>query len=241
MLPESNCTFVDNLLLMKILIIEDELGLQESLTAFLEKEGFLVEVAADFAKASEKISLYDYDGILLDLGLPGGSGLDLLQLLKAKGSRAKVLILTAKDALDDKLQGLNMGADDYLTKPFHLLELLARIRVILRRHQDSHSSLWQMGNVLLDMEKRTVMVDGQPLHLHKKEFDILLFMMQHPDKLILRATLAEQIWGDQADLLDNFDFVYSQIKNLRKKLKLSLADVEIQAVYGVGYKINLIA
>jgi DNA-binding response OmpR family regulator len=226
---------------MKVLIIEDEIGLQDSLKIFLEKEGFLVETASDYAQAVSKIELYTYDCVLLDLGLPGGSGLGILTLLKAKKSPTKILILTAKDALDDKLKGLQQGADDYITKPFHLLEVLARIHAVLRRSNPQSSAIIERGNVQIDMESRVVWVEQQELHLHKKEFEILLFMMQNPEKLILRTTLAEHIWGDQSDLLDNFDFVYSQIKNLRKKLKVAHSSIEIVAIYGVGYKLIIVA
>lgn len=222
---------------MKLLIVEDEPSLRELLRHSLEKERFIVETASDFDSALDKIELYDYDCVLLDIMLPGGSGLELLQRLKSLRKRENVIIISAKDSLEDKVQGLDLGADDYLPKPFHLSELTARVKSVLRRkHRDGdHSVAW--GNVVLCPDTFRVSVAGRLLELSRKEYDILHYFMNRPNRMINKHTLAESVWGDHIDQVDNFDFIYAQIKNLRKKLKEAGATVEIKAVYGFGYKL----
>ncbi|WP_270089886.1 response regulator transcription factor [Sphingobacterium sp. SYP-B4668] len=220
---------------MKILIVEDEIELQKSVQQFLIDEQYVVEVASDFYSATEKINLYEYDCILLDISLPGGSGLDLLAQLQHKQEH-NVIIISAKDSIDDKIEGLNLGADDYLTKPFHLAELNARIKAVLRRKQLAGSQEMILNNVKVDFDARTVCVREENLHLNRKEFDVFSFFVLNKNKLVTKTSLAEHVWGDNSDNADNLDFIYSQIKNIRKKLKDSHAEVEIQAVYGVGYK-----
>lgn len=224
---------------MKLLIIEDEQGLRDNITQFLQKEQYIVESAADFHSAMEKIALYDYDCILLDVGLPDGNGLNLLRALKSKQKRDNVIIISAKDSLDDKLEGLNLGADDYLTKPFHLAELNARIKAVLRRKALDGGNVVKLNNMELDFNGRALSVDGEAIHLNRKEFDILAFFVVNKNRLIYKSALAEHVWGDHMDNADNFDFIYSQIKNLRKKLKDHGANLEIQAIYGVGYKLTV--
>ncbi|MFC7526385.1 response regulator transcription factor [Parapedobacter sp. GCM10030251] len=224
---------------MKLLIIEDEQGLRDNIVQFLQKEQYIVESAADFHSAMEKIALYDYDCILLDVGLPDGNGLNLLRALKSKQKRDNVIIISAKDSLDDKLEGLNLGADDYLTKPFHLAELNARIKAVLRRKALDGGNVVKLNNMELDFNGRALSVDGEAIHLNRKEFDILAFFVVNKNRLIYKSALAEHVWGDHMDNADNFDFIYSQIKNLRKKLKDHGANLEIQAIYGVGYKLTV--
>ncbi|WP_262246172.1 response regulator transcription factor [Parapedobacter soli] len=224
---------------MKLLIVEDEKGLRDNIAQFLNKEQYIVEVAASFQAATEKISLYDYDCILLDVGLPDGNGLNLLRELKSKQKRDNVIIISAKDSLDDKLEGLELGADDYLTKPFHLAELNARIKAVLRRKALGGGNIVRLGNMQLDFDSRTLSVDSTEVHLNRKEFDILAFFVVNKNRLIYKSALAEHVWGDHMDNADNFDFIYSQIKNLRKKLKNHGANLEIQAIYGVGYKLTV--
>lgn len=224
---------------MKILIIEDEQGLRDNVTQFLRKEQYLVESAADFRTAKEKISLYDYDCILLDVGLPDGNGLEILRLLKAQEKQENVIIISAKDSLDDKLEGLNLGADDYLTKPFHLAELNARIKAVLRRKSLEGHNVVKINNMELNFDDRTLQINGADIRLNRKEFDIMAFFVVNKNRLIHKSALAEHVWGDHIDNVDNFDFIYSQIKNLRKKLKDCGADLEIQAIYGVGYKLTV--
>jgi DNA-binding response OmpR family regulator len=222
---------------MKILIIEDEKDLRETLVNSLLKEQYVVETAADFNAADEKISIYDYDCILLDITLPGGSGFDILTKLKTLGKSENVIIISAKNSLDDKLKGLDLGADDYLSKPFHIAELNARIKAVLRRNKLDGKNSIEVGNLSLNIDERTLIVNGESIHLNRKEFDILKYFMLNKNRLITKIALAEYVWGDQIDQADNFDFIYYQIKNLRKKLQESKADADIESVYGVGYKL----
>lgn len=222
---------------MKILVIEDEPQLLDNICESLLRENYLVETASDHASAIEKVGMYAYDCILLDIMLPNGSGLDVLRELKALERAGNVIIISAKDSLDDKLLGLELGADDYLTKPFHLAELNARIKAVIRRKQHNGNNSITLGNVLLDLDQRTVSIGEEPLALNRKEFDILNYLMVNSNRLVTRTALAEHVWGDNIDQADSFDFVYYQIKNLRKKLQQAAAKVEIKAVYGVGYKL----
>ncbi|SKB99002.1 DNA-binding response regulator, OmpR family, contains REC and winged-helix (wHTH) domain [Sphingobacterium nematocida] len=222
---------------MKVLIIEDEIELQRSIQDFLEREHFLVESANTYEAGLDKVLNHSYDIVLLDIMLPGGNGLDLLKLLKRENKPHSVLILSAKDSVDDKVMGLEIGADDYLAKPFHFAELLARIKSIVRRNSQHGDSVIRYHNVSLDVDNRTAFVEDQELQLNRKEFDVLYYFLLRPNKLLEKTTLAETVWGDHADQADNLDFIYSQIKNLRKKLKDAGANLDIQAVYGVGYKL----
>lgn len=223
---------------MKILIIEDEASLRELIERELRSEGYVVESASDYISAETKIAGYNYDCILLDVMLPGGSGLDLLELLRGMGRRENVIIISARDSVDDRVQGLELGADDYLAKPFHMVELLARVRSVLRRGRSGGALTIDMGNVSLDPSSRRVKVDGVAVELLKKEFDILLYFMQRPEHLVDKVMLAEAVWGDYADESDNFHFVYAQIKNLRRKLEEAGAAIEIRSIYGFGYKLT---
>lgn len=223
---------------MKILIIEDEQGLLNTIKAFLEQEHFIVETATSFEAAMEKLYAYDYDCILLDIMLPGGSGLQLLEELKMLRKKAGVLIISAKDSIDDKVAGLELGADDYLAKPFHLAELNARIKSIIRRQQADGDLSIRLKNVRLIPDTRTVYVNDEQLVLNRKEFDLLYYFMTNPERLINKTSLAEYVWGDNIDQADNFDFIYSQVKNIRRKLKNAGAIPHIKAVYGFGYKLT---
>lgn len=225
---------------MKILIIEDEPELLELTKNALEKERYIVEVAANYRQAMEKVGVYDYECILLDIMLPDGDGLTLLNELKKMRKRDSVIIVSARGSVEDKIQGLELGADDYLAKPFHLSELIARIKSVIRRkHNDGETSI-TLGNVEIFPESFSVQVAGEPLELNRKEYDILLYFANRCDRLINKSAMAEAIWGDHIDQVDNFDFIYAQIKNLRKKLKEAEASIEIKSVYGVGYKMTLL-
>lgn len=224
---------------MKILVIEDEKQLLKSIVESLEKEHYVVETADDYPSAVEKVYVYDYDCILLDIMLPKGDGLQLLEELKRDGKSENVIIISAKDSLDDKLKGLELGADDYLTKPFHLAELNARVKAVLRRNTLDGKSTIDYGNVSLNPDDRVVHVNQKELTLNRKEFDILKYFLINNNRLVTRTGLAEHVWGDHIDQADNFDFIYYQITNLRKKLEKTEANVEIKAVYGVGYKLEL--
>lgn len=221
---------------MKVLIIEDDKDLQEILQTTLEKERYVVEVADNLNAGMEKISVYDYDCILLDIMLPDGSGLTLLEELKKIQKKGNVIIISARDSIEDKVEGLDLGADDYLSKPFHLTELLARIKSVIRRNQNNGDLVIRYGNIVLNPNTFDVSVDGSPLELNRKEYDILHYLMNRPNRMINKNVLAESVWGDHIDQVDNFDFIYAQIKNLRKKLKDSGATPQIKAVYGFGYK-----
>ena len=224
---------------MKILIVEDEPSLRELIQRSLEKERYVVEVAADFNSALCKIEDYDYDCVLLDIMLPDGNGLNLLERLKAMHKRENVIIISAKDSLEDKVLGLELGADDYLPKPFHLAELNARIKSVIRRqHHDGEVDI-RLGNIRILPEKYQVLIDEKEVELNRKEYDILLYFINRPGRLVNKNTLAESVWGDHIDQVDNFDFIYAQIKNLRKKLKDAGATAEIKAVYGFGYKMTV--
>ena len=222
---------------MKILVVEDNADLREVIVRSLEKERYVVETAADYSSARTKAFIYKYDCILLDIMLPDGNGLDLLRELSAQGRRGNVIIISAKDSIDDKVSGLELGADDYLAKPFHLAELHARIRSVLRRNSHGGTHDIRLGNVTVHTDTFTVDVDGKGLELGRKEYDILHYLVNRANRLIDKQTLAEAVWGDDADQADNFDFVYAQMKNLRKRLKQAGASIEIKTVYGFGYKL----
>lgn len=224
---------------MKILIVEDEYEILRSIESFLLSESYIVEKATDYASGIEKVQLYEYDCILLDISLPGGSGLKILEEMKKAGITGNTIIISAKNSLEDKITGLDLGADDYLTKPFHLAELHARIKAVLRRKQLDGSNVLKLGNVSVDFDKHLVYIDDQELRLNRKEFDILSFFAMNTNKLITKEVLAEHVWGDNIDSADNFDFVYAQMKNLRKKLKDSNAGIMLENVYGVGYKMTV--
>ncbi len=221
---------------MKLLIIEDEPELMQVMKESLEKNDFLVETADDFSSALDKIISFDYDCILLDIMLPGGSGLDLLKELKKQNKEDAVIIISAKDSIDDKVLGLELGADDYLAKPFHLAELNARVKSVVRRKNQMIQNFISSENLVLYPEERIVKISDKELNLNRKEFDLLYYFMSNPERLITKTALAEYVWGDHAEDADSLDFVYSQIKNLRKKLKDAGAEAEIQSVYGMGYK-----
>lgn len=223
---------------MKILIVEDEPTLLKTLVDSLTKEYFVIETANDFYSAEEKMELYDYDCILLDIMLPNGSGLQLLEQLKKAGKQGNVIIISAKDSLDDKLKGLELGADDYLTKPFHIAELNARIKAVIRRNQLDGKNTIEIANTVLDLKERTFVVNNTIVPLNRKEFDILNYFLLNKNRLVTKTALAEHVWGDNTDQADNYDFIYYQIKNLRKKLTEAKAEIEIEAVYGIGYKLT---
>lgn len=222
---------------MKILVIEDEIELQKAIKASLEKEQFVVEVASDFNRASEKIALYDYDCILLDITLPGGSGLKLLEALREKEKNENVIITSAKDSLEDKLKGLDLGADDYLSKPFHLSELNARVKALLRRKTFRGKNTIALGNASLNISERSLSISNQRISLNRKEFDVLNYFLVNKNRLVTKTALAEHVWGDEIDQVDSYDFIYYQLKNLRKKLQTAKASIEIESIYGVGYKL----
>lgn len=221
---------------MKLLIIEDDTSLREIMQRALQGEGYIVESAATYFDACDKIAGYSYDCIMLDIMLPDGNGLKLLEQIKKIGNESRVIIISARDSLDDKITGLDLGADDYLAKPFYMAELSARIKSVMRRGSGAVNNTMTAGNISLDLGSRRINIDGKDVPLLKKEFDILLYFMQRPGHIVDKAVLAEAVWGDHIDMVDNFQFVYAQIKNLRKKLSEAGASINIKAVYGFGYK-----
>lgn len=222
---------------MKLLIVEDDPSLRELMLRALTEEKYVVETASGFAEADSRIAGYNYDCILLDIMLPGGNGLQLLDRIRELHKKENVIIISAKDSLEDKVSGLEKGADDYLPKPFHMAELKARIRSVLRRGRTGGNLSIECGNVSIQPENGYVEVAGKHVELLRKEFDILLYFMQRPNHLVDKSVLAEAVWGDHADQADDYHFVYAQMKNLRRKLHAAGADIEIKAVYGFGYKL----
>ncbi len=223
---------------MKLLIIEDDNSLREIMQRALQGEGYVVETAATYFDACDKIAAYSYDCIMLDIMLPDGNGLQLLRHIKESKKEERIIIISARDSLDDKITGLDLGADDYLAKPFYMAELSARIKSVMRRGNGAVNNIMSIGNISIDTGSRKVKVGDCDISLLKKEFDILLYFMQRPGHIVDKAVLAEAVWGDHIDMVDNFQFVYAQIKNLRKKLAEAGATINIKAVYGFGYKLT---
>lgn len=222
---------------MKILIIEDERDMLQNMEDTLQKENFLVETAMDLDSAISKVGVYDYDCILLDINLPDGSGMEILDFLKQNDKTEGVIIVSARNSLDDRLQGLNTGADDYLAKPFHMAELNARVKALLRRKKFNGNDILKIENLAIDPDNHIAKTEQGEMELNRKEFDILVYLATNQNRLVSKSALAEHVWGDHIDQADNFEFIYSQIKNLRKKLKDVQANIEIKAVYGIGYKL----
>ena len=221
---------------MKLLIIEDETELAKSIAEYLSEESYLCEFAPTFKEAMQKIENFHYDCILLDITLPDGNGLTILEELKKQNKQDGVIIISAKNALDDKIKGLHLGADDYLTKPFHLSELMARIYSLIRRKQFSNSNVITQNELQIDLLAKTVSVNKEIITLTKKEFDLLIYFVGNKNKVISKSTLAEHLSGDFADMLDNHDFVYAHVKNLKKKLYDAGCNQYLKTVYGTGYK-----
>lgn len=206
------------------------------MVSYLEQENYVCEVAADRYAALEKIELYDYDCILLDITLPDGSGLDILKELKANNKTDGVLIISARNALNDRVEGLQSGADDYLPKPFHLSELSARVAAIIRRKNFGGNNIIRLQGIEIDTQARQVTVNDTLLDLTRKEYKLLLYFISNHKRVISKNAIAEHLWGDEMGMADNFDFIYTHIKNLRKKLQEAGRHDYIQSVYGMGYK-----
>ncbi len=221
---------------MKLLIIEDERKLSDSIVAYLGNEMYVCEQAFTFNEAKMKAGLYDYDCILLDLMLPGGSGLDLLREIRQKRNPAGVIIVSAKDSIDDKVEGLKIGADDYLSKPFHLAELSMRIYAVIRRRAFSANNVLQDNGVEINLLNKAVKVNGATVTLTKSEYELLLFFIGNKNRVVSKGAMAEHLSGDIADMMDSHDFVYTHIKNLKAKLAAAGCRDCIRNVYGMGYK-----
>lgn len=221
---------------MKILIVEDNKHLAQNIEDYLKGEGNICECAYTYREAIDKIVSFGYELLILDIMLPDGNGLDVIKALRKINSEAGVLIVSAKDSLDDKIEGLNLGADDYLTKPFHLSELNARIKAIYRRKNLNNNAAICFNELKLDTDARTLEVHDKPVELTQKEYELLLFLLTNKNRVITKQSIAEYLWGDYVDALDSFDFVYQHIKNLRKKILHAGGSDYIQTVYGLGYK-----
>lgn len=224
---------------MKILVIEDEEELSKSIVAYLKTESYVCEVAADLKTAMEKTESFDYDCILLDISLPDGNGLQVLQELKANNKTDGVIIISARDSMTDRITGLNLGADDYLPKPFHLPELSARIAAVIRRRRFDGSSLFTLNEFTFDTKAKIVKVNGKPVDLTRTEYDLLLYLVSNKNRVVSKNAIAERISADEAEIFDNFDFLYAHMKNLKKKLAAAGSEDYIKAVYGMGYKFEL--
>ncbi len=220
---------------MKLLIVEDKKELVADISAYLADNGFISESAFTLEEARNKISMYEYDLVILDLGLPDGDGLSLIPVIREKKPETLILILTARDSLDAKVEGLNKGADDYITKPFHKAELNARIRSMLRRKISGGNQILREDDLIIDLDARQVKVNENLLELTRKEYDLLLFFVYNKDRLLTKETIAEHLWGDHIDQADNFDFIYNHIKNLRRKLSKAGGRDNIRSLYGMGY------
>ena len=220
---------------MKILVIEDEQALCETIVSYLEEEGYRCEQAGTVELGTEKVNLYEYDCMLVDIGLPDGSGLSLVKELKKCHPETGIIIISARNSMDDKISGLDLGADDYLTKPFHLPELNSRIKSLLRRRKFEGKQELVIDKITILPENRQVLIAGEPLPLTKKEFDLLMFFVSNRGRVLSKESIAEHLWGDFADSADSFDFVYSHVKNLRRKLLERTGTDYFQNVYGTGY------
>lgn len=223
---------------MKVLAVEDNKEIADSIHDFLHREGYICELAHSYDEAQEKLLVYTYDCVLLDIMLPDGNGLELLRLIKAQKIQSGVLIISAKDALDDKIRGLEDGADDYITKPFHLPELHARLRAIYRRKKLAGSNIITFNEITLNTDTLEATVNEALLDITRKEFDLLLYLVVNKNRVLSRQSIATHLWGDYTDNLANFDFVYQHIKNLRKKISTANGADYIDTVYGLGYKFN---
>ncbi|MCW3093105.1 MAG: transcriptional regulator [Ferruginibacter sp.] len=221
---------------MKILIIEDEPALQASIQKYLEHQGFVCEAVGDFKKGKEKINAFNYDCVVVDIGLPFGSGLDIVKELKEIESTTGIIIISARNSLEDKLQGLETGSDDYLTKPFHLSELNARINAIIRRKSFGGSKTISFNEIKLYVDAMRVTVNEKTIDLTDKEYQLLEYFIVNQRRVLTKAAIAEHIWGDEYDQVSNYDFIYTHIKNLRKKLMDAGAADYIKTVYGTGYR-----
>jgi DNA-binding response OmpR family regulator len=225
---------------VKILIVEDEKILNESMRAYLSASNYVCESVASYGEALEKIDNYTYDCIVLDLMLPGGNGLQLLKYLKEDRKSDGVIIISAKDQLEDKLEGLKLGADDYLTKPFHLSELSVRIAAIIRRRNFNGQSVITVGNMSVDIDSKTITVQQNVVDLTQKEFQLLVYLLINKNKIISKSAIAQYLWGDNMDSVDSYDFIYTHIKNIRRKITAAGGEDCIHSVYGMGYKLQAI-
>jgi DNA-binding response OmpR family regulator len=226
---------------MKLLLVEDNPELLSTIADYLVHENNICEVAQSFDQAREKITLFTYDCIILDIMLPDGNGINLLKLLKKEGVESSVIIISAKNSLDFKLTGLDEGADDYITKPFPLPELYSRIKAVTRRNSKRATAhTVDFNEISVDLSSMETKVHGKDIILTRKETNLLIYFLNNTNRVLSRQAIASHLWGDYTDNLDNFDFVYQHVKNLRKKISDAGGEDYIKTVYGLGYKISII-
>lgn len=225
---------------MKILLVEDEKALAITIQKFLIGEGYICEWASNLLDAQDKIAVYEYDCVLVDIMLPNGSGLSIVEQLKNQQSPAGIIIISAKNALDDKIKGLDLGADDYLTKPFHLSELNSRVKSVLRRRQFGGNREILFGKIKIIPDSKEVWIGAKSIALTRKEYDLLMYLIANQNRVLPKSSISEHLYGDEIDQSDTFDFLYSHIKNLRKKLIEASCPDYIQTLYGVGYKFSIV-
>ena len=221
---------------MKILIVEDEEDLLNLILRYFKKEGYTCETASTFKDGYKKINNYEYDCAVIDLNLPGGDGLKLVNMLRDENTQTGIVIISARDTVDDRIKGLDDGADDYLTKPFNLSELNARIKAVLRRKTNQFSNEMNFGNLVINMDERKVTASEKVLQLTKKEYNILLYLARNKNRVVTKDGIAEHLWGDYMDDAVSYDFIYAHVKNLRKKLAENGCGEFLKTVYGIGYK-----
>ena len=221
---------------MKLLVIEDEQDLQKMIIHYLKKEGYVCEEAATFKEGYRKISNYEYDCAIVDLNLPDGDGLKLVNILRKENAQTGILIISARETIDDRIKGLEIGADDYLTKPFNLSELNARIKAVMRRKTNQFSNELTFGSLVINLDERKVTANQVILHMTKKEYSILLYLVRNKNRVVTKDSIVEHLWGDYMDETVSYDFIYAHIKNLRKKLAENDCDDFLKTIYGIGYK-----
>lgn len=223
---------------MKFLIIEDEQDLLDLITRYLKKEGHVCEQALDFKEGFKKINNHDYDCSIIDLQLPGGDGMKLVEMMRKESAETGIVIISAKESVEDRIKGLDLGADDYLTKPFNLAELNARIKAVLRRKTKTPNKELDFGELVINLEERNAIANGVSLQLTKKEYEILVFLARNKNRVVTKDSIAEFLWGDYMDDAVSYDFIYAHVKNLRKKLAENNCGEFLKTVYGIGYKFS---
>jgi len=224
---------------MKLLIIEDEAELRNIILKYLQKEGYVCESACDFNEGFKKVNNYEYDCVLVDLNLPKGDGLNLVKMLREDESKAGIIIISAKNSIDDRIKGLEEGADDYLVKPFNLSELNARVKAVIRRKTNHVSKEMVFGDMCINFDERVVRIGDLALSLTKKEYEILIYLARNKNRVVTKDSIAEHLWGDYMDEAVSFDFIYAHVKNLRKKLAEQECGHYLKTIYGIGYKFEV--
>ena len=221
---------------MNVLIVEDEKELLNSIITYLQGSDIVCDKAEKLSEALELLKSKSYDCIILDIGLPDGSGFEVIRAMQQLDHPTGIVIISARNSLDDRLTGLNIGADDYVVKPFHMPELIARINSVVRRRSPKDNKGIVFHELRLIPEEMILYIGDKQISLTKKEHEMLLYLINNPNRVITKEAIAEHLWGDHADIADSFNFIYSHIKNLRKKMVDNGCKDYIKSIYGVGYK-----